>query len=134
MFVRMRCRISQALLFAGVIVGACGALGASPMPAQPDDSVLTKDIRSIIPPQNLDTPRTFPHYANLAAWEKRRAEIRRQILVSCGLDQMPPKTPLKTQITGKVVRDGYTIEKVSIQTYPGFYLCGNLYRPHGASA
>ncbi len=87
----------------------------------------------MVPPQNLDTPRTFPHYATLADWEKRRAEIRRQILVSCGLYPLPPKTPLKAHVFGRVERDGYTIEKAAIQTYPGFYLCGNLYRPHGAS-
>ncbi len=53
--------------------------------------------------------------------------------MSCGLYPMPRKTPLRTQIFGKVERDGYTIEKVAIQTYPGFYLAGNLYRPFGPS-
>jgi dienelactone hydrolase len=38
---------------------------------------------------------------------------------------------LKAEIFGRIERDGYTVEKVYIQTYPGFYLAGNLYRPLG---
>ncbi len=127
---RMRCRISRPLLCLSVAVVALGALI---MPAHSDQPITNRDTRASVPPQNLDTPRVFPHYATLADWEKRRTEIRRQILVSCGLYPMPAKTPLKPHVFGKVERDGYTIEKVAIQTYPGFYLCGNLYRPHGAS-
>jgi dienelactone hydrolase len=81
-------------------------------------------------PKNLDTPRTFPKLTGKAEWEARRARIRRQILVSCGLYPLPPKTPLRPRIFDRVVRDGYTIEKAYIQTYPGFYLAGNLYRPY----
>ena len=42
---------------------------------------------------------------------------------------MPPKTPLNPQVYGKLERDGYTIEKVVLETLPGFTLSGNLYRP-----
>jgi dienelactone hydrolase len=42
---------------------------------------------------------------------------------------MPPKTPLHPQIFGKIEGAGYTIEKVLLETMPGFYLGGNLYRP-----
>src|SRR5207248_2344247 len=59
----------------------------------------------------------------------RRARIRRQVLVSCGLYPLPPKTPLRAKVFDRVERDGYTIEKAYFQTYPGFYLAGNLYRP-----
>ena len=83
-------------------------------------------------PKNLDTPRTFPAIAGRAEWEARRERIRRQVLVSCGLYPLPPKTPLKPRIFDRVERDDYTIEKVYFQTYPGFYLAGNLYRPHPA--
>src|SRR5207302_6044867 len=41
------------------------------------------------------------------------------------------KTPLNAQIFGKLDREGYSIEKVLLETYPGFYLGGNLYRPRG---
>jgi dienelactone hydrolase len=88
------------------------------------------DTRATATPQNLDTPRTFPAYTTRAAWERRRQFIRRQVLISCGLYPLPPRTPLHAQVFGRVERDGYTIEKVAIQTYPGFYLAGNLYRPN----
>src|SRR5207247_8794136 len=64
-------------------------------------------------------------------WESRAKEIREQILVSCGLWPLPEKTPLNARIFGKVERGGYRVEKVYFQTFPGFYLAGNLYRPLG---
>ena len=39
------------------------------------------------------------------------------------------KTQLKPTITGKLDRGDYTIEKVVLETFPGFTLSGNLYRP-----
>ncbi len=39
------------------------------------------------------------------------------------------KTPLNPRITGKLDRGDYTIEKVVLETFPGFTLSGNLYRP-----
>jgi hypothetical protein len=81
--------------------------------------------------QDLDTPREFPPIASANQWQARAAEIRQQILVSAGLWPMPEKTPLKAKVFGRIERDGYSIEKVYFQTYPGFYLAGNLYRPLG---
>jgi dienelactone hydrolase len=82
-------------------------------------------------PVNLNTPRDFPKIGSRAEWEARAKSIREQILVSCGLWPMPEKTPLHAQVFGKIERDGYSVEKVYIQTLPGFYLAGNLYRPLG---
>ncbi|MEC9096155.1 MAG: acetylxylan esterase, partial [Planctomycetota bacterium] len=39
------------------------------------------------------------------------------------------KTPLNTVIHGRREMDGYSIEKVYLETMPGYYLTGNLYRP-----
>ena len=83
------------------------------------------------PPVNLDTPRSFPAISSAQEWRKRATEIRQQVLVSCGLWPMPEKTPLAPHIFGKVERDGYSIEKVYFETWPGLYLGGNLYRPLG---
>jgi len=73
----------------------------------------------------------MPHYASKAEWLARRDHLRKQILSAAGLYPMPKRTPIKFEIFGKLERDGYTIEKVFIETLPGYYLCGNLYRPRG---
>jgi dienelactone hydrolase len=67
----------------------------------------------------------------LGAWRDRANHLREQLLVTLGLWPMPPRTPLHPQVFGKVERDGYTIEKVTLETLPGFVLAGNLYRPLG---
>lgn len=83
------------------------------------------------PSKTLNTPRTFPHIQTQAQWRERADAIRHQIQVSCGLWPLPDRTPLNPQFYKKIEREDYTIENVAIQTYPGFYLAGNLYRPKG---
>jgi dienelactone hydrolase len=75
-----------------------------------------------------------PAFNSLEAWQQRRAFLRNQILVSAGLSPMPEKTPLRAQIFGGIEAKDYTIEKVLIETLPGFYLGGNLYRPRDGRA
>lgn len=81
--------------------------------------------------QTLNTPRTFPDIKSKAEWEQRAQAIHEQVLVSCGLWPLPVKTPLDAKIFGRIERDGYSVEKVYFQSYPGFYVGGNLYRPLG---
>ncbi|MBN1853405.1 MAG: acetylxylan esterase [Pirellulales bacterium] len=77
----------------------------------------------------------FPFHAvdSLASWQQRADRIRRRIRVATGLWPWPTRVPLKPVVTGCVERDGYTVEKVYIQSWPGHYVTGNLYRPHGTS-
>jgi hypothetical protein len=94
-----------------------------------------------VPPQvpatdsrNTDIPNTDTHftartYATLADWETRRAYLRKQILSAAGLLPMPPKNPLRPEIFGRIENKTYAVEKVLIETMPGYYLGGNLYRP-----
>ena len=83
------------------------------------------------PAVTLNTPRDFPEISSRDQWRERAKQIREQVLVSCGLWPMPEKTPLKERIFGRIRRGDYSVEKVYFQTYPGFYLAGNLYRPLG---
>lgn len=64
-------------------------------------------------------------------WTKRREEIRTRILVSAGLWPEFDRPALQPRIFGKLEYDGFTVEKVILETWPGFYLTGNLYRPRG---
>ncbi len=83
----------------------------------------------------LGAPKTLNGYfpfavpATKEGWEKRRRQLREQLLVANGLWPMPERTPLNPVIHGKVDRDGYSIEKVFFASTPGHYVCGNLYRP-----
>ncbi|SIN93334.1 Acetyl xylan esterase (AXE1) [Singulisphaera sp. GP187] len=72
-----------------------------------------------------------PHSAH--EWRERAQTVCEHLLVTLGLWPLPPKTPLNPQVYGKLERDGYTIEKVVLETLPGFTLSGNLYRPGGKS-
>ncbi|HEU5022317.1 MAG TPA: hypothetical protein VFT60_10510 [Bryobacteraceae bacterium] len=84
--------------------------------------------------RNTDIPNTDTHfvpasYKTLAEWTARRQEIRTQILSAAGLLPMLPKSPLHPEIFGRIQTKNYSVEKVLIETLPGFYLAGNLYRP-----
>jgi hypothetical protein len=66
-------------------------------------------------------------------WEKRRPQLRRQLLEMLGLEPRPPRTPLKAQMTGRLERADYWIEKLVFQSAPGLYVTGNFYVPKGAA-
>jgi dienelactone hydrolase len=92
----------------------------------PDDSRLgpLKDLNGYFPfqpPEDRD------------AWHERAEQVRRRILVSQGLWPMPVKTPLNAVIHGRIEQPGYTIEKVYFESFPGFFVTGNLYRPANVS-
>ena len=79
--------------------------------------------------KNVNTPWALRRYRTLEEWEQRAAAIRRHILVCAGLWPLPDETPLKAQIFGRIEREGYGVEKVFFESLPGFFVCGNLYRP-----
>ena len=81
--------------------------------------------------KHVSTPWALRRYRTLAEWEQRAAAIRRHILVCAGLWPLPEKTPLKAQVFGRIEREGYAVEKVFFESLPGFFVCGNLYRPLG---
>src|ERR1043166_6270509 len=70
---------------------------------------------------------------SLDDWKNRRPELRRQLLEMLGLDPMPARTPLKPQITGRIERGAYRIEKIVFQSLPGLYVTGNFYLTKGTS-
>jgi hypothetical protein len=76
----------------------------------------------------------FTPVVSKEAWEKRAESLRRQVRVATGVWPLPAERPaLNAQVFGKIERDDYTVEKVILESFPGHYVTGNLYRPKGKS-
>lgn len=69
----------------------------------------------------LETPE------QIAAYQER---LRRFFRDTIDLDSFA-RGPLKAEVTGKLDRDGYVVEKVIFESLPGFSVTGNLYLPEG---
>ena len=63
--------------------------------------------------------------------EKRVAAMR--VVFSSSVGPLPynPATPLNARVTGKIVEDGMTIEKVIFTSRPHIYVTANVYIPKG---
>ena len=67
--------------------------------------------------------------STLAAWSARREELREEFLKGAGLWPLPEKRPLNIIVHSRREYDGYSVENVALETMPGFFCTGNLYRP-----
>jgi dienelactone hydrolase len=115
----------------------CGA-AASVLAAQPDEDALRVGASGARPPdrrlgamRTLDSHCPFTPPPTRQAWEARAAALRRQVRVALGLWPWPARTPLDPLVTGTVAREGYVVERVAIQSVPGHFVTGNVYRPLG---
>ena len=68
-------------------------------------------------------------YPALQQWESRKTSLRKCFLEQLKLSPFPAKSPFNPVITPARKYDGYTVENVAIETLPGVYLCGSLYKP-----
>lgn len=117
--------VSSLLLL--IYVVSCSAAWADAPRALPEGK-LPSDIR-LLPPKDLDGYFPFTPPKSREAWEQRAERVKRQMLVSQGLWPMPEKGPLNPVVHGLVDQGDYTIEKVYFESFPGFYVTGNLYKP-----
>lgn len=62
-------------------------------------------------------------------WDRERSRLRRTILGAAGLYPMLPRPSPRSTIVGTIPREGYFIDRVLVETLPGFFVGGNLYRP-----
>ena len=79
--------------------------------------------------RHQDTLVEMPNYRSLDEWRACADWLRRHVLVSNGLWPIPERTPLNPAVFGRIERDEYSVEKVYFESFPGFFVTGNLYRP-----
>lgn len=68
-------------------------------------------------------------YSSKKEWEERKQILRENMLKGMNLLPLPKRTPLNAAISSKRIMDGYSVENVYFESIPGYYVCGNLYRP-----
>ena len=69
-------------------------------------------------------------WEDMESWEERAAMIRQGIIEGIQLEKMPGiKGNFHPLIHSAREMDGYVVENIAIESFPGFYITGNLYRP-----
>lgn len=69
-------------------------------------------------------------WSDKASWEKRADVIRKGIVDGMQLNKMPGiKGNFNPIIHSTRTMDGYIVENIAIESFPGFYITGNLYTP-----
>lgn len=79
--------------------------------------------------RTLDAEHVWTPPATKEEWAARREMLSAQVRFAAGLLPFPEKRPIAPAIHGRIERDAYTVEKVSFESAPGVYVCGNLYCP-----
>jgi len=110
--------IARSLLLGGVVFAAA-AVAADPR---------------LGPPVTLDGEHPFVPVRSAEDWRERARLVRARVALAAGLMPMLPRPPVQATIHGRIDRDGYTIERVFFESFPGHFVTGNLYRPRAAAA
>jgi alpha/beta hydrolase family protein len=78
-----------------------------------------------------DRDREIAKLKSKSDWLKRQEIVKDKLVKMLG--PFPERTPLNTQITGSIKKDGYRVDKIIFESRPGFYVTGCLYIPDGIS-
>lgn len=79
---------------------------------------------------NLMLKQFASEWEDRSSWETRATQIKKQIIDGMQLEKMPDsKGDFNTIVRNKREMDGYIVENIAIESFPGFYVTGNLYRP-----
>ena len=66
------------------------------------------------------------------SWDAYAKHVQERIQEGVGLAPWPRRTPLHPIVGAPRIYDGYTVENVAIESVPGYFATGNLYRPVNA--
>lgn len=68
-------------------------------------------------------------YADRGAWEKRKAELQQAFRARLGLSGFPKRPASAPRLTALRKYKDYTVQNFSLETLPGVFICGSIYRP-----
>ncbi|MBX2814984.1 MAG: acetylxylan esterase [Saprospiraceae bacterium] len=79
---------------------------------------------------NLQMKHFAKQWHDLESWEERRERIKKGLLEGMRWDNMPvAEGPPSVIIRDRKEMDGYSVENIALESFPGFYVTGNIYRP-----
>lgn len=124
--VPLRLRRVIADAFVAILVAACVF----------DAGVLIAQESSAVRPTLKDLDGHFPFTVPESAqqWAERADAVRLQTRVALAIHPMPKLAKPVATVHGRRELDGYSIEKVILESVPGHYVTGSLYRPLGDAA
>ncbi len=79
---------------------------------------------------NLMMKQFESEWSDQTSWETRARQIRQGIIAGMQWDKMPEiSRQFNAIIRDRKEMDGYFVENIAIESFPGFYITGNLYLP-----
>ena len=72
---------------------------------------------------------SLPEWPSLAQWKKDRQHIRKHLWLCSGLNEQTSAFKAHGRVVKAFEHEGLVVENISIETLPGLYVQGNLYRP-----
>jgi len=108
---------------------------AVPLAPAADDVPPNKQFQAFVLKQAAELRKKDKAPTTLTEWQKQETELRKNLFAAWGGDAcfLPKPCDLDPQQHGEPLkRDGYTVEKLTIQTRPGVRMTCNLYVPEGA--
>jgi dienelactone hydrolase len=79
---------------------------------------------------NLKMKEFRASWNDLESWEARAAVIRQGLIAGMQLEKMPVQEGnFHPVIHSRREMDGYVVENIAIESFPGFWITGNLYTP-----
>ena len=92
------------------------------------DTSLPRDSR-LYRYRHIDNVVPLPNWGTLAQWKRRRTDIRRHLKLSAGLTEDTMRFRPKGRVVKRFRHEGIIVENIRIETLPGLFVMGNLYRP-----
>lgn len=121
----MKINLKPFFVLAAVAVGSC-LLTLCAQEAASAQSPYPRPLRELY---TSDFPMQWSGAETAEAVAARTKEVQERILLASGLLPLPTKYPLNAVVHGRIDRGDYTIDKVFFESFPGFYVTGNLYLP-----